>query len=178
MHLKDIIVAMIFRLSQKLADRVKVSGPPALPPAADPLTDWSAHLFNVSRAQYIFACNTKSLYSILICARGVNDSRALIVSVLRAIADAMEADGLRDAYQHRIAPASGVVEFGKTISRSVTGSMNDLIQVSKWMLADETVSLHEVGLQINITPLSMLIGDDGRRMGNPREVMRRLIADR
>jgi hypothetical protein len=44
---------MIFRLSQKLADKIKAGTLAALPPDENPLADWSAHLFVAARTQYV-----------------------------------------------------------------------------------------------------------------------------
>ena len=54
---------MIFRLSQKLNDKIKAGPLPVLPLDDNPLADWSAHLFLADRMQYILLSNTKSLYS-------------------------------------------------------------------------------------------------------------------
>ena len=61
---------MIFRLSQKLAKKLKVS---SLKPASadpNPFADWSAHLFTADRTQYLILTNTPSLYSMVIYGRG------------------------------------------------------------------------------------------------------------
>ena len=55
---------MIFRLSQKLATKLKEGGLPSLPLDDNPYADWSAHLFTADRAEYIIPANTKSLYSV------------------------------------------------------------------------------------------------------------------
>lgn len=54
---------MIFRLSQKLAKKLKVGALPSLPPDQNPYADWSANLFTADRTQYIILTNTQSLYS-------------------------------------------------------------------------------------------------------------------
>lgn len=169
---------MIFRLSQNLADKIKVAGLTTMPPADDPLTDFTLRLFNVSRTQYVLASNTNSLYSTVLYARGVNAPHALIVSVLRSLSDVMEEDGLQLAYQGRVAPASGGVRFGKTLSRSVTGSMNDLVEQARWWLGDPDVSPDEVARKLNDTLLSALRGPDGKPYGKPREALRASIVPR
>jgi hypothetical protein len=56
---------MIFRLTQKLATKLKEGRLPSLPPDESPYADWSAHLFTADRTQYIIVTNTKSLYSVV-----------------------------------------------------------------------------------------------------------------
>lgn len=166
---------MILRLSKQLAGRVKVSQLAQLPRADDPLTDFSAHLFNVASTQYLIVCNTASLYSAVMYARGITDAHPLIVAVLRAVAETMEDDGLLAAYQQRVAPGSGTVRFGKALSRSVTGSMNQLIDLAKLLLAEEDIAPHDIGCKLNDILLSTLTGPDGQSYGKPREAIKRLI---
>ncbi len=166
---------MIFRLSQALATRIKVGQLAAVPPADDPLTDFSAHVFNVSRARYIIVFNTATLYSTVMHARGVTEPNALITFSLRAMADEMESDGLLPAYQQRIVPGSRVVSFGKALNRSVTGSMNELIALARIVLADPDVPPADVGRVLNQNLLSMLDGPNGLPYGEPGVAFRKLI---
>lgn len=64
---------MTFRLTHKLATKIKAGKPSPLPPAEDPLTDWSGHLFVAGRVHYILLSNTTSLYSAVIYGRGIMD---------------------------------------------------------------------------------------------------------
>src|ERR1700733_5384844 len=84
---------MIFRLSQKLNAKIKVGTLPTLPPDDNPLTDWSAHLFLVDRAQYILLSNTKSLYSTVMFGKGMTNDGDFIERALSSIREFMEADG-------------------------------------------------------------------------------------
>ncbi|MCL4195363.1 MAG: hypothetical protein KJZ87_26730 [Thermoguttaceae bacterium] len=67
---------MIFRLSRKLAAKLKEGSLPSLPLDENPYADWSAHLFTADRTQYIIISNTKSLYSVVLYGRGITDSSA------------------------------------------------------------------------------------------------------
>jgi hypothetical protein len=70
--------SMIFRISQKLAKKLKEGELPSLPLDENPYADWSAHLFTVARTQYIIMANTKSLYSVVMYGTGItDDSRAI-----------------------------------------------------------------------------------------------------
>jgi hypothetical protein len=51
---------MIFRLSQKLATKLKVGELPALALDDQPLADWSAHLFVADRKKRITGSNAKT----------------------------------------------------------------------------------------------------------------------
>jgi len=77
-------------------------------------------------------------------------------------------------YRKFIAPSAGTVSFAKALNRSVTGSMNDHIHAAKFMLADDMAPT-EIGYRLNETPMSALVGPDGRKYGYPKEVFKRLI---
>ena len=79
----------------------------------------------------------------------------------------MADDGQEFIYRKFIAPASASVSFSKALSRSVTGSMNDLIFHAKAWLADG-LSPHDVAFKLNDIPFSSL---DYRK---PREVFKAL----
>ncbi len=69
---------MIFRLSQKLAKKVKAGVLGPMPLDENPYADWSGHLFSADRTQYIILTNTKSLNSIVMYGNGVNDHSEFI----------------------------------------------------------------------------------------------------
>jgi hypothetical protein len=108
--------------------------------------------------------------------KGITDDIRFIERALSTIREFMEDDGQQFAYRKFIAPASGSISFAKALNRSVTGSMNDHVQATKFYLADD-MAPHEVGFRLNETPLSALTNADGRKYSNPREVFKRLMGD-
>ncbi len=76
---------MIFRLSQKLSDRIKAETLATLPLDENPFADWSAGLFLIGRPQYILVTNTKSLYSTVLPAKGVTDEMTFIERALSSL---------------------------------------------------------------------------------------------
>ena len=167
---------MILRLSQKLNTKIKAGRLTDMPLDENPYADWSCHLFTADRTQYIIMCNTKSLYSCVMYGKGITDDSRFIERTLSTIREFMEDDGQQFAYRKFIAPASGTVSFAKALNRSVTGSMNDHVQATKFYLADDLFP-HEVGFRLNETPLSALTDADGRKYSNPREVFKRLAEE-
>lgn len=165
---------MNFRLSQKLATKIKAGTLKALPLHENPLADWSAHLFVADRTQYILLTNTKSLYSTVCYAKGITNDGTFIDRALGSIREFMEDDGQAFAYQGLIAPATASIRFAKGFSRSVTGSMNDMIgHAAMWMIERE-LSPHDVGFKLNNIPFSCLTGADGKGYGRPRKVFQSL----
>lgn len=165
---------MILRLSQKLNTKIKAGKLSEMPLDENPYADWSCHLFTADRTQYIILTNTPSLYSCVMYGRGIADDGTFISRALDTIRDFTADDGQQFIYRKFIAPSSGSVNFAKALSRSVTGSMNDHIHAAKFMLSDD-MAPSEIGYRLNETPMSALVGPDGRKYGYPKEVFKRLI---
>lgn len=168
---------MILRLSQKLNTKIKVGKLTEMPLDHNPYADWSCHLFMADRTQYIILSNTASLYSCVMYGKGITDDIRFIERALSTIREFMEDDGQQFAHRKFIAPASGTVSFAKALNRSVTGSMNDHVQATKFYLADD-MAPSEIGYRLNETPLSALTNADGRKYAIPREVFKRLTGER
>lgn len=162
---------MIFRLSTKLATKLKVTPSKVLPLDPNLFADWSAHLFTVERTQFLIVTNTASLYSSVFYGRGIASDRQFIERALSSIRELMEDDGQAFIYQRFIAPASGTVQFSKALNRSVTGSMNDMIFHAKVWLTEGELSPHDTAFKLNDIPFSSL---DYRK---PREVFTSLMAE-
>lgn len=168
---------MIFRLSQKLADKIKAGTLAALALDENPLADWSAHLFVAGRTQYVLLSNTRSLYSVVMPGKGVTTEGQFIERALSSIREFMEAGGQGTAYENCIAPASESVRFAKSLNRSVTGSMNDMTKHAVYWLAAGDVPLSEIGPRLNGIPMSAL-KQDGSSHGFPRDVFEGLLDPR
>jgi hypothetical protein len=165
---------MIFRLSKKLNTKIKAGTLPTLPPHENPFVDWSAHLFLVAPTQYILVCNTKSLYSTVMYGKGLTNHDQFIKQALSAIRECLNEQGHESVCESAIVPASGMVRFGKALNRSLTGSMNDLVQQATFFLSRSDSSLLDVGARLNETPMSVLPSRSGDSYGTPREVFKRL----
>jgi hypothetical protein len=164
---------MIFRLSHKLATKIKAGALGALPPHEDPLADWSARLFVAGRTQYLLLSNTKALSSAVVYGRGITNDGRFVERALGGIREVMEADGQGVAYRRLIVPATASVRFAKALGRSVTGSMNDLIKHATYWLAGGDRSPFDVSFRLNDIPMSALAGG-GSAYGKPREAFRAL----
>ncbi len=165
---------MIFRLSQKLARKLKEANLPAVPLDENPYADWSAHLFTVARTQYIIVANTRALYSVVMYGKGITGYSEFISRALSALREFMEDDGQSFVYQRLIAPTSGSVRLAKALDRSVTGSINELVKFATVWLEEGEVSPHEVGFRLNDVLLSALAPSEKDSYGKPREAFKAL----
>mgnify|MGYP005835403161 CR=1 FL=1 len=168
---------MIFRLSQKLAAKLKAGSLPSLPLDENPYADWSAHLFTADRIQYIIVSNTKSLYSVVLYGRGITDSSQFIERSLSVLREFMEDDGQAFVYQRLVAPASSSVQFAKALDRSVTGSINELVMFAKAWLEKGELSPHDVGFELNTILLSAIAPSKRAAYGRPDEAFKAMAND-
>lgn len=165
---------MILRLSQKLNARIKGGTLSALPPHANPLLDWSAHLFAVERAEYVLVSNTRSLYSLVLADVVFADTARFTERMLGVIRATLEGAG-HGAHDRQNASAVEPVQLAKSLGRSMTGSMNELIAHATALLVDGDSSLTEVGEQLNDVLLSAL-ASGSNKYGRPREAFAELIS--
>jgi hypothetical protein len=168
---------MILRLSQRLNAKIKAGTLRALPLNENPLADWSAHLFVADRTQYILLSNTKALYSTALYAKGITNDGVFIDRALTSLREFMASDGLESAYRQFVVPASGSVRFATALDRSVTGSMNDLVNHATAWLADGEMSPHDVGIRLNDILLSALAPSKSDGYGRPRDAILALVGD-
>jgi len=162
---------VIFRLSQKLAKKIKLTPTESLPLDPNPYGDWSAHLFTADRTQYVLVTNTASLYSVIMLGRGITNDHQFVECVMSSLSEFMEGDGLEFILQRFVAPSGGQASFSKALNRSVTGSMNDMIQCAKMWLIESGLSLQDTSFKLNGMPMSAL------KYANPREAFKSMAIE-
>lgn len=147
---------MIFRLTQKLGKKIKVSPSLCLAKDINPYADWTANLFRVEHVQYIILTNTASLYSVVMFGRGITDDDKFVKYSLECIREYMTYDGMEYIYHRHIVPGTQTISFSKTGDRRVLGSMNDLIFSAKVCMIEQGKSPFDVSWVLNEIPLSMI----------------------
>jgi hypothetical protein len=167
---------MIFRLSQKISTKIKAGKLADSPLNANLYADWSCHLFNVARTQYILLMNTASFYSCLLPGKGITSAAAFVSQSKNGIGGFMADDGRQVIFSKYISPSFSEVQFAKPLNRSAIGSLNDHIQAAKILLA-HGMAPNAIGLQLNETPFSALVGHEGKKYASPKSVFASL-ADR
>ena len=162
---------MILRVSAKLGKKIHVSPAKSLPADPNPFADWSANLFTADRVQYVLITNTPSLYSMVMYGRGMTDDGEFVSRVTSYMGEFICDDGHVFLFERLIAPSTARVAFSKSLNRSVTGSMNDLVSQAKFLLVEREMSPYETSLQLNKVPMSYLKYD------NPRQAFLKLKPD-
>lgn len=169
---------MIFRLSQRLKQKIKIGTLNASPLDRNPFGDWSCHIFPANRRQYILLCNTKSLYSCVMPAKGITNQKVFAEKAVDSIRDFTADDANQWAFRKFIAPEFKTVQFGKALNRSVTSSMNQLIEYAQDLLIVDAMSPHEVGFKLNDFLLSAIAAKKSDGYGTPNDAFRRMMDSR
>ncbi len=166
---------MIFRLSQKLNQKIKTGTLEVQPLHQNPFADWSCHIFPANRRQYILLSNTKSLYSCVMLAKGVTNQKQFAKNALNCIRDFTADDAHQLAYRKFIAPENETDQFAKSLNRSVTSSMNQLVVCAQSLLIECQMPPHEVGFKLNDFLLSTIAEKKSEKYGKPKEAFQRMI---
>jgi hypothetical protein len=166
---------MIFRTTQKLNKKLKLTPTNGLPLEMNPFGDWSADLFTVKRTHYIIISNTPSLYSVVIYGQGITHGGRFVDQAIQMIRSCMEWDGKAFLYQRFVMPTMNQIRFSNTLNRSTTGSLNELVRVAKRILEDDSVAPSEVGTLLNDILLSFIAGEDDTGYCTPNEAFKRLV---
>jgi len=147
---------VIFRVTQKLAKKIKVAPLAALPPSKSPFLDWTANLFMVSRWQCIMLTNSCSLYSVVLAGKGITNEKSFADKSLKCLHEYMLLDSTLNLFVAHIAPHMGSATFCKASDRRVLGSINELIFQVRCYLLETELPLPLVNMRLNETPMSMI----------------------
>ncbi|GMV90701.1 MAG: hypothetical protein AMXMBFR82_04790 [Candidatus Hydrogenedentota bacterium] len=144
--------SLILHATGKLARKLRV--PELVPLASDsrPHLVWYGNVFTAARAQYILTTNAASLYSVLMPGRGITSPCEYLRQFLPKLQEHLQDDGFGHLYERHIAPYAGGIVIAKTASRSVLGSMNDMMRSSKLQFARREISPWTMTKYINETP--------------------------
>jgi len=147
---------MIFRVTQRLAKKIKVIPVAPMPPHDNPLLDWTANLFMVSRWQRILLTNSQSLYSVAFPGKGIPNGMVFFEQSMKALRDTMALDGIVGLFETIGAAAMHSISFCKANDRRVLGSMNELVFQARCDLIEFGYSLRMVNQRLNRIPMSRL----------------------
>jgi hypothetical protein len=117
---------------------------------------WYANMFRVDGVQYILTTNAASLYSVVIYGRGVTSPDTYLKLFLPALSEQLQSDTMQIIHKRCIEPYTSKIVLAKTEDRSVLGSMNDMVNVSKLKLGYDPISLSDLSHAINRIPFSAL----------------------
>ena len=166
---------MIFRLSHKLNQKIKTGSLATRPLNQNPFADWSCRLFIADRRQYILLSNTQSLYSCLMTGKGITNQEQFAESALNCIRDFTTDDAHRETFEKFIAPETESVQFAKALNRSVTRSMNLLVETAQFLLTERQIPPHEAGFELNDELSSAIVEKKSDGYCTPNDAFLRML---
>lgn len=143
---------MIYRLTSKLAKKLKRYPSNTAPDENNPFIDWASTLFRVEGYQYILVTNRQSLLSWVFYGKGINDSNTYIRAANQAIRDCLHHHNFEFIYESHVAPHMGIIRFSKIGDRSVNGVMVDLIKHAEIHTIQDDLAPCEIGPILNGIP--------------------------
>ena len=159
---------MILHITEKLRKKLHIPPLPVVSDIVGPHLRWYANLFYAERTQYVLTTNAASLFTVIMYGRGKTYDYAYLSSLRGDLESHLMELDLRPVWERCLNPGWGRVTWSKTVDRSVLGSMNDMVSLCKYRLAEADVAPAILSRDLNETPFSAL------RYGNPRKAFTEL----
>jgi len=159
---------LTIRPTKMLARRLGLELPRNVPTVTNRVADWCAHEFRAGRFRYLMFCNTASLYPVVSYARGVNDDHTLIERLVVTLRLNLTEADLEYQLLQRIVPELATVQWAPIPDRSILGSINEMIFMATFELAEGGKAPVELSRWLARSPMSAL------GMNSPDRVFPRL----
>jgi len=121
---------------------------------------WFVNVFRLERRKSVLVTNDRTLYSVLLWGLRRADFDDLGSRFIAGLASNLKRDGFDTGLVASIGIACHPIEWAATNSRSVLGSMNDMISISKYMVALQRQDIESevvyLNCELNRTPMSAL----------------------
>lgn len=130
--------------------RLGIRNPGEPPPPENVLGDWFANILYTRHGHYILLVSDRSLLPVLITARNLHDLESRF---MRQLEEVLLALGVRRKLIDREFSRMQPLYYGRTNNRTVLGSMNDFVQMFKYMLPEgHDLTLLDWSLQLSQAP--------------------------
>lgn len=157
---------MILQATKKLLDFMGEK-PQVLDTQSNLLASWHGNIFNIGRRKCLLITHTQSLYSIFFYGITKKDLPLLLEMMRDRVVELMRQDNFTLQELSMMRESFADINYTKTSSRSVLGSMNDMKNMLEWYdMSEDEISLAK---RINRTPYK--IGD----YVYPKEALRALL---
>jgi hypothetical protein len=151
---------VVFRGTQKLLKELRIRKSDLADPGDGLLGSWYANLFTVERRKCVLFTNDRTLFSVLLFGLRKPDFESIGDRFRAGLIANLQAAGIPPEIVASMAMACRPVGWGATKSRSVLGSMNDMISIAKHMVALKRLRAEdEIVIQnhdLNRMPMSAL----------------------
>lgn len=145
---------LTFRCTQRVLQRLYMETIANAAMSTTRLGDWYMNLLLTRRHRLLFFVSEPTLLSVLI---PVAELSTLIPRFRKGLTDILQGLGIPSRAIEAETSEKEIVVIGTTISRSVLGSMNDLIFQAKWELKTKPQqTLLDLGLKLSQVPCKPL----------------------
>jgi hypothetical protein len=149
---------LYFHCTQKLlrALDLPIHAPPK-ESGGSPLGVWYANIINFNNMIFLFFVNDPTLYTVVLHFSGIANSAQVFKTFRENLATSLASDGINQRRIQHLLDDHQQGVFVKTTSRSMIGSMNDLIDIFLFHIdrnvADHNqIDLHKIQYALNRMP--------------------------
>jgi len=139
---------MTFCLTQKLSKKVKQFDLPRTT-GYDLGSAWYGNLFRVGNVQYVLLTESLTLYSILLLGRGIVNAESLANAATHIIEERFRENGWIGILGKIISFDNNSATFLAAQDRSVLSSMNEIVRMIKWEIAERPDNLDSLMIWMN-----------------------------
>jgi hypothetical protein len=131
---------MVFRITNKLAKKIKEKPDSALPVHENPFLDWSADHFVAGKLHHMVLMHNPTAFSLYFHSKGVTNAATFLEMANGTIRDGLAMFAYELIYHTHIAPHFGEVRFSKVGNRKLSGIMAQLVWHAKFLVAHNRLS--------------------------------------
>lgn len=122
--------------------------------------DWYGNLFRLGRRQAVIFTHAESLYSFIIDKIGKKHGGQILVLFRAGLEQRLKRDGFSQRQIKKVLEGVEDMRIGASRSRSVLGSMNDMVNSARYMFyyyqGEYEDIIEEIMVRINRTPMSAI----------------------
>ena len=151
---------IVLRGTQKLLKEVRLRKEKLGDPGEGFMGSWFVNIFRLERRKSVLITNDRTLYSVLLWGLRRPDFDDLGSRFVAGLASNLKRDGFDTGFIASIGMTCHPIKWAVTNSRSVLGSMNDMISCSKYMVGLQRQATERevayLNCELNRTPMSAL----------------------
>ncbi|TGL52295.1 hypothetical protein EHQ59_09595 [Leptospira kemamanensis] len=154
---------MILRLTKKVQDNFKLKNLQPIP-ENNLEKEWYVHTFTAGRLKYYLVTHAETLFSVFFRGAGIRSEGEFLDRIIQEFKRQLEDESFSAAFSKLVVPQAQEIKITSTVNRRIIGSMQDMIQMSKFIINDdpssENTSPFGMSKFVNRTPFSFLGMDD------------------
>ena len=144
---------MIFRLTNKMAKRLKVTQNPAPMDCAAKLCDWSSSYFFAHGSPYIILMHSTCYVSWVFPGKGITNTKLFLQAADENLERTIKFLGFHPVYKNTISLSFEEIQFTKVGDAVANGVMTYLAGLAKIYLVEYGRKLPDINASLNDTPI-------------------------